>query len=56
MKPKPTAIPSTCGMPRRTPTAAPVAVSMTLFGPGVTVVTMEKIVKAMRARGASLGT
>ena len=41
IRPKPKQMPSMCGMPRRMPTFAPVAVSMTLFGPGVMEVTME---------------
>ena len=46
MNEKPKTMPRTCGRPRRTPTLAPVAVTMMLFGPGVMEVTIAKTRKA----------
>lgn len=47
MSPMPLVTPSRQGSPRRTPTFAPAAVSMTLLGPGVTAATTAKRRKAV---------
>ena len=44
--PMPTAVPTTCGIVRRRPKAAPDAQSRTLFGPGVTELTIENATSA----------
>ncbi len=49
MKPMPT--PSMCGSVRRKPKAAPEAISIMLFGPGVTEVTKAKAASATRRSG-----
>ncbi len=45
-------MPSRCGMPRRTPKFNPVVVSMTIFGPGVTVAIIPNTTNETKSSGS----